>query len=110
MYIITCRANWIKFGGNEYRPGDGVILSMDVDKDLPNIGVILKVYFIDDKMLFQVRIFNSEYESHYRAYTLQNSPAADVKYVYRLARSCAYSDIWTQKTFYFTSCIIAFVN
>ena len=82
MYIITCRANWIKFGGNEYRPGDGVILSMDVDKDLPNIGVILKVYFIDDKMLFQVRIFNSEYESHYRAYTLQNSPAADVKYVY----------------------------
>ena len=82
MMYYLCRANWIKFGVNEYRPGDGVILSMDIDKDLPNIGVISKVYFVDDKILFQVKAFLSDFEPHYKSYTLQNSPTPDVKYIF----------------------------
>ena len=61
----------------EYRPGDGIIVRVDNDKDLPDIGEILKLYVINNDIYFEVRKFNSNYDPHFRLYTLDQSPSDD---------------------------------
>ena len=46
--LCTHRANWIKIGMTEYRPDDEKIIGMDDDKDLPDIGKILKLYILNN--------------------------------------------------------------
>ena len=48
MLFFLCRTKWIKIGMIEYRCGDGVVLGADVNKDLPVIGKIIRLYAIDD--------------------------------------------------------------
>jgi len=68
----------------EYKCGEGVVLCADVNKDLPVIGKIIKLYAIDDKVLLQVLKFQTEYEPHYRAYILHQIFAATPQYVSHL--------------------------
>ena len=68
----------------EYRLGDGIIIGVDSDKDLPYIGEILKLYVINNNdIYFEVRPFHSKYDPHYRVYTLDQS-SADTLYVHHL--------------------------
>ena len=80
---LLYRANWIKTGVNEYRPGNGIIIRVDNDNNLPVIGKILKLYVINDEICFEVRMFNTHYEPYYRVYTFNDQAAtSDIHYVY----------------------------
>ena len=49
-----------QIGLNEYRLGNGIIIRVDNDNDLPVIGKILKLYVINDEICFEVRMFNTQ--------------------------------------------------
>ena len=71
-------ANWIKTSINEYRIGDGIIIRVDSENDLPVIGKILKLYVVNGEICFEVRMFSSQYEPHYRVYTFNQAVANDI--------------------------------
>ena len=55
--------------GIEYKRNAGVVCGMD--HDLPTVGKISSLLIINgDKLYFQVHLFSSVYNEHFRAYTL----------------------------------------
>lgn len=82
--IIAYKTNWVKIGMTEYKPGDGIIVGVDNDTDLPEIGKILKLYVLNsnDDICLEVWMFHSHYEPHYRLYSLDQSAADNILYVY----------------------------
>jgi len=66
MYY-SCK--WVQIDGSKHKISSGVIL--DVDDDLPTVGVIRDIYICNsNRLLFHVDKFKTSFEPHYRAYTL----------------------------------------
>jgi len=69
-YDLFYRAAWVKCNGIQYKLNAGVII--DVKHDLPIIGQIEAIYVVDNnKILLKVNQYWTNYEPHYRAYTLR---------------------------------------
>ena len=66
----------MKTHGHEFKLDVGVIY--DVEHDLPIIGKVQEIYIIDGcKVLFNVNLYWTHYQPHFRAYML--SRRADVQ-------------------------------
>lgn len=71
LVFISYRCRWIKVNGDEYKPAAGVIL--EVEHDLPVVGIIQDVYLINgNEVMFHVKQFSTSFEPHYRAYILDD--------------------------------------
>ena len=63
----------MQFNGSKHKISSGVIL--DVNHDLPTVGVIRDIYIVNgDKLIFYVDKFETSFEPHYRAYILYKDP------------------------------------
>ena len=66
---------WVKISGDEYKSSAGVIL--DVEHDMPIVGIILDIYVINAKeVALNVEKFSTTFEPHYRAYILDDNSSS----------------------------------
>ena len=70
--VYTYRSKWIKVDGTIYKQSTGIVLRME--DDLPQIGEILNIYTVNGAtVIFRVVPFSTSYNSHYRAYILNQA-------------------------------------
>ena len=78
MSIYRCKK--VKSNGIEYRSHDGIILSSK--DDVAQVGEILDIFVLDGiKILFQIKPYMTNYNSHYRVYLLKEITDAFEKFV-----------------------------
>jgi len=54
----------------------------EVEHDLPVVGSIEDIYVLnEDKVLFDLRLYTTHYESHFRAYVLHNTAQRKLLYL-----------------------------
>ena len=72
VYFIPSRTKWVKSQGHEYKIDAGVIIK--VEHDLPIVGRIEDIYVINgSKVLFDLKLYTTHYEPHFRAFVLHKS-------------------------------------
>ena len=72
--------NFLKCQGHEYKKNAGVIT--EVEHDLPVVGNIEDIYFLnEDKVLFDLRLYTTHYDSHFRAYVLHKTAQRKLLYL-----------------------------
>lgn len=61
----------MKADGDEYKLRTGLII--DVIDDMPMIGIIQKIFVVDEHTIFfRVNVYECTYDEHYRAYILSD--------------------------------------
>ena len=84
LYIYYLyRTKWVKFHGHEYKTDAGVII--EVRHDLPVVGRIEDIYIINgSKILFELNLYTTHYEPHFRAYVLHKTSQRKLLYLSNL--------------------------
>ena len=79
--IFSSRTSWVKTHGQEYKINTGVIY--DVEHDLPLVGKIEDIWIVDGcKVIFNVKLYFTHYQPHFRAYLLNERTDIQKKFLY----------------------------